>query len=126
MVKKAEKPKNKSGRNQDGTYKKGYSGNPTGEGAGRPSEALSFRQQVKIRAAKDPDLVNDAIDTLIRIANDSSNPQCINAVDKLIKLNGGYDPTETKAEVSADVKAGERPLIGLTVDELKKLLGRAE
>lgn len=126
MARKVTKPKSKLGRNQDGTYKKGYSGNPTGEGAGRPIEALSFRQQVKIRAAKDPKLVDDAIDTLIRIANDSSNPQCINAVDKLIKLNGGYDPAETKAEVSADVKANDRPLIGLTVDELKKLLGRSE
>lgn len=120
-TKRAKEATSKTGRNQDGTYKKGYSGNLSG--GGRPVEELSFRRQVKLRAQKDPAMVQDAIDTLIRIANSPDNPQCINAIDKLIKLNGNYDPTEAKVEASADVRAFERPLAELNIDELKKLLG---
>ena len=110
----------KSGRNQDGTYRKGHSGNPTGEGAGRPAECLSFREQVKLRAAKNPKLVTNAIDTLEKIASDPEHPKCIEAIDKLIKLNGNYDAQETKLTDNLPVYR-ESPLDSLTIEELRKL-----
>lgn len=107
----------KCGRNADGTF---AAGNTIGVGyGGRPKEALSFRDQVKIRAAKDPKMVQSAIDTLVKIANDPEHPKCVEAIDKLIKLNGNYDPQETKDVTPKEIP--EDPLFNLTVDELRTL-----
>ena len=88
---------------------------------------MSFREQVKIRASKDPSLVDDAINTLIMIANDPTHPKCVEAIDKLIKLNGNYDPAETKSktELSGSVETvASSPLSELTRDDLKRLLNQ--
>ena len=107
----------KLGRNADGTF---AAGNQIGLGnnGGRPTDCMSFRQRVKIRASNDPRLVDDAIDTLIRIATDPTHPKCVEAIDKLIKLNGNYDPAETKDVTPTAVSS---PLNSLTVEELYKL-----
>ena len=105
------------GRNSDGTFSKGNKLS-VGNNGGRPTEDMSFRHQVKIRASNDPDLVLNVINNLIAIASDPDHPKCVEAADKLIKLNGNYDPTETK-----DVSEKEifNPFENLTEDELRKL-----
>lgn len=105
------------GRNSDGTFSKGNKLS-VGNNGGRPTEDMSFRHQVKIRASNDPNLVLDVINNLIAIASDPDHPKCVEAADKLIKLNGNYDPTETK-----DVSEKEifNPFENLTEDELRKL-----
>ena len=104
------------GRNSDGTFSKGNKLS-VGNNGGRPTEDMSFRQ-VKIRASNDPNLVLNVINNLIAIASDPDHPKCVEAADKLIKLNGNYDPTETK-----DVSEKEivNPFENLTEDELRKL-----
>lgn len=115
----------KTGRNPDGTF---APGNTIGVnvGGGRPTEELSFRHQMKIRAAKDPNLVQGVIDNLIAIANNPDHPKCVEAAEKLIKLNGNYDPAETKAEVTSNLGAELKtsPLSQLTRKDLLKLLKR--
>ena len=105
------------GRNSDGTFSKGNKLSVGNNGA-RPTEDMSFRHQVKIRASNDPNLVLNVINNLIAIASDPDHPKCVEAADKLIKLNGNYDPTETK-----DVSEKEivNPFENLTEDELRKL-----
>ncbi len=120
-VKKVAKEKNvkavQVGRNSDGTFSKGNKLS-VGNNGGRPTEDMSFRHQVKIRASNDPNLVQGVINNLIAIASDPDHPKCVEAADKLIKLNGNYDPTETK-----DVSEKEvfNPFENLTEDELRKL-----
>lgn len=105
------------GRNSDGTFSKGNKLS-VGNNGGRPTEDMSFRHQVKIRASNDPNLVINVINNLIAIASDPDHPKCVEAADKLIKLNGNYDPTETK-----DVSEKEvfNPFENLTEAELRKL-----
>ena len=105
------------GRNSDGTFSKGNKLS-IGNNGGRPTEDMSFRHQVKIRASNDPNLVLNVINNLITIASNPDHPKCVEAADKLIKLNGNYDPTETK-----DVSEKEvfNPFENLTEDELRKL-----
>lgn len=107
----------KVGRNSDGTFSKGNKLS-VGNNGGRPTEDMSFRHQVKIRASNDPNLVQGVINNLIAIASDPDHPKCVEAADKLIKLNGNYDPTETK-----DVSEKEvfNPFENLSEDELRKL-----
>lgn len=119
-VKKVAKKKAKTvqvGRNSDGTFSKGNKLS-VGNNGGRPTEDMSFRHQVKIRASNDPSLVLNVINNLIAIASNPDHPKCVEAADKLIKLNGNYDPTETK-----DVSEKEifNPFENLTEDELRKL-----
>ena len=105
------------GRNSDGTFSKGNKLS-VGNNGGRPTEDMSFRHQVKIRALNDPNLVINVINNLIAIASDPDHPKCVEAADKLIKLNGNYDPTETK-----DVSEKEifNPFENLSEEELRKL-----
>ena len=107
----------KVGRNSDGTFSKGNKLS-VGNNGGRPTEDMSFRHQLKIRASNDPNLVLNVINNLIAIASDPDHPKCVEAADKLIKLNGNYDPTETK-----DVSEKEvfNPFENLSEDELRKL-----
>lgn len=107
----------KVGRNSDGTFSKGNKLS-VGNNGGRPTEDMSFRHQVKIRALNDPNLVQGVINNLIAIASDPDHPKCVEAADKLIKLNGNYDPTETK-----DVSEKEvfNPFENLSEEELRKL-----
>lgn len=105
------------GRNSDGTFSKGNKLS-VGNNGGRPTEDMSFRHQVKIRASNDPNLVLNVINNLIAIASDPDHPKCVEAADKLIKLNGNYDPTETKDVSEKEVS---NPFENLTEDELRKL-----
>lgn len=121
VVRSAKKPKTstvKVGRKSDGTFAPGNSfGKNSG---GRPPEDMSFRAQVKLRAAKNPKMVQNAIDTLVAIANNPDHPKCVEAIDKLIKLNGNYDPQETK---DVTPQKQERIYKGLSLAQINKLLG---
>lgn len=109
----------KGGRNVDGTFAKGHKPKVT-ENYGRPKEPFSFRERAKIMAQKDPSLVKGVIDALVEIASDSSNPKCTDAADKLIKLIGNYDPSESKTELSGKVEGS--PFANLSSEEVENLL----
>lgn len=119
------KVSNKLGRNSDGTFAKGNK-ESVGNNGGRPTENMSFRHQMKIRAAKEPELIQNVIDNLVKIASDPDHPKCVEAAEKLIKLNGNYDPAESKSEVtgSLNMKMGDSPFNQLTKQDLLKLLKR--
>lgn len=114
----------KVGRKSDGTFAKGntFGKNP----GGRPMEEMSFRHQMKIRASQEPELVQKVIQNLIKIASDPDHPKCVEAAEKLIKLNGNYDPAESKSEVtgSLNTKLENSPFNQLTKEDLLKLLKR--
>lgn len=115
----------KGGRNVDGTFAKGHK--PIiSPNAGRPMEEMSFRHQMKIRASQEPELVQKVIQNLIAIASDPDHPKCVEAAEKLIKLNGNYDPAESKSEVtgSLNTKMENSPFNQLTKEDLLKLLKR--
>ena len=109
----------KGGRKVDGTFAKGHKPKIT-ENYGRPKEPFSFRERAKIMAQKDPSLVKGVIENLIKIASDPDHPKCTDAADKLIKLIGNYDPSETKTELSGKVEGN--PFINLTAKEVESLL----
>ena len=112
------------GRKSDGTFAKG---NTFGKNnGGRPMEEMSFRHQMKIRASQEPELVQKVINNLVKIASDPDHPKCVEAAEKLIKLNGNYDPAESKSEVtgSLNTKMENSPFNQLTKEDLLKLLKR--
>ena len=115
----------KGGRKADGTFAKGNKPKVT-ENYGRPTEDMSFRHQMKLRAMKQPELIQQVIDNLVKIASDPEHPKCVEAAEKLIKLNGNYDPAESKNEVtgSLNTKMENSPFSQLTKEDLLKLLKR--
>ena len=119
------KVSNKLGRNSDGTFAKGNK-ESVGNNGGRPTEDMSFRHQMKIRASQEPELVQKVINNLIKIASDPDHPKCVEAAEKLIKLNGNYDPAESKSEVtgSLNTRMENSPFNQLTKEDLLKLLKR--
>lgn len=126
--KKVEAKKNeviKGGRKADGTFAKGNKPKIT-KNYGRPTEDMSFRHQMKLRATKEPELIQNVIDSLVKIASDPGHPRCVEAAEKLIKLNGNYDPAESKSEVtgSLNTKMENSPFNQLTKEDLLKLLKR--
>ena len=80
----------KDQRNANGTFKKGN------VGGGRKPEFMSARMTAKVMAANDPELLKNVLNNLYKIASDPNHPQSTNAADKIIKMTGGYDPTEFK------------------------------
>ena len=123
-VESKKKVADKVGRKSDGTFAPGntFGRNP----GGRPTEEMSFRHQMKLRAAKEPELIQKVIQNLIAIASDPDHPKCVEAAEKLIKLNGNYDPAESKSEVtgSLSTKVENSPFSQLTKEDLLKLLKR--
>lgn len=109
----------KTGRNPDGTFAKGNPQSKNGKG-GRPTELFSFRERAKIMAQKDPELVKGVIENLFKIANDKDHPKCTDAADKLIKLIGNYDPSESKTELSGKIEGS--PFSNLSKEEVEALL----
>lgn len=109
----------KGGRKADGTFAKGNKPKIT-ENYGRPKEPFSFRERAKIMAQKDPSLVQGVINNLIKIASDPDHPKCTDAADKLIKLIGNYDPSESKTELSGKVEGS--PFSNLSQKEVEALL----
>ncbi len=109
----------KGGRKADGTFAKGNKPKIT-ENYGRPKEPFSFRERAKIMAQKDPSLVQGVIENLIKIASDPDHPKCTDAADKLIKLIGNYDPSESKTELSGKVEGA--PFSNLSQKEVEALL----
>jgi hypothetical protein len=103
----------KKDRNPNGTFKKGHTPLISPDRSGRPPSAFSARAIAKAMAEGKLELV---IANLYKLAMTND----VAAIDKIIKLNGGYDPVEVKDISPASL---ERPLKGLTVEELKKLLG---
>lgn len=108
------------GRNADGTFKKGHTPKIT-ENYGRPQTDFSHRAMAKARAAKDPKRIQKDLDKLDEIidSDDSSPADKMRAIEMKIKLNQGYDATETK-DVTPKVPV-ESPLNGLTIEELRTL-----
>ena len=105
----------KNGRKTDGTFAKGNN-----FGQGRPRNEYSYRAMAKKMAAEDPERITKDLKILNNIVDsDSSSPmEKMKALELLIKLNGNFDPQETK-----DVSEKEvfNPFENLTEDELRKL-----
>ena len=105
----------KNGRKTDGTFAKGNS-----FGQGRPKNEYSYRAMAKKMAAEDPERITKDLKILNNIVDsDSSSPmEKMKALELLIKLNGNFDPQETK-----DVSEKEifNPFENLTEAELRKL-----
>gem|GEM_PF-6440422 len=74
---------------------------------------------MRVIAEADPSVVDEIIASMLSIARDLNNPRCIEAADKLIKLFGNYDPTETK-DVTPQVRS--RPLEGISLAEVREAL----
>lgn len=108
------------GRNADGTFAKGNKPKIT-ENYGRPQNDFSYRAMAKIRAKKDPARVQKDLDMLDEIIDDpnSSPMERMKALENKIKLNGNFDPQETK-DVTP-VRHIETPLDSLSVEELRTL-----
>lgn len=104
----------KDQRNANGTFKKGN------VGGGRKPEFMSARMTAKVMAANDPELLKNVLNNLYKIASDPNHPQSTNAADKIIKMTGGYDPTETK---DVTEHKHERVYKGLSLEQINKLLG---
>ena len=106
------------GRKSDGTFAPGntFGRNP----GGRPKDAFSYRAIAKVMASEDPDSITNGVKTLHDIvkSNETSPMEKMKALELLIKLNGNFDPQETK-----DVSEKEifNPFENLTEDELRKL-----
>lgn len=114
-VKKIKTDAVKNGRKTDGTFAKGNS-----FGQGRPRNEYSYRAMAKKMAAEDPERITKDLKILNDIVDsDSSSPmEKMKALELLIKLNGNFDPQETK-----DVSEKEvfNPFENLSEDELRKL-----
>ncbi|MBR2587016.1 hypothetical protein IKE71_01420 [Candidatus Saccharibacteria bacterium] len=109
-----------SGRNPDGTFRKGNQCSVGNEG-GRPQTDFSHRAMAKARAKRDPERIIRDLDELDRILDsDKSSPmEKMKALEIKIKLNGNFDPQETKDVTPA--KPVESPLNNLSVEELRGL-----
>lgn len=120
MVEKRNKNREEKGRNADGTFAKG---NQVAVGNGRPAAPWSVREQAKIMATKNPEMVLNLVKTLYSVAQDKSNAKSIEAADKLIKLLGNYDPAELKTDFDGRLETTTSPLASLSTEELEKLRG---
>ena len=107
------KPKKSNGKLFTSEYQ------PNNKCGGRPQTDFSHRAMAKVRAKKDPQAVLKDLDTLDAIASDPDNPQCLKAIELKIKLNGNFDPQETK-DVTP-VKVPDSPLFSLSIEELRSL-----
>ena len=107
----------KLGRNSDGTFSTGNQIS-VGNNGGRPLKDLSIRHQVKLRISKDPDLIQKTLDGMFKILSDYNHPQYIRMLDIFIRINGNFDPIETK-DVTTQIP--DSPLDNLTIEELRKL-----
>ena len=108
------------GRNTDGTFAKGNKPKIT-ENYGRPQNDYSYRAMAKIRAKKDPERILKDLNRLDAIIDDpnSTPAEIAKALEIKIKLNGNFDPQETKDVTPA--RHAESPLDGLSVEELRAL-----
>lgn len=108
----------KVGRKSDGTFSEGNSfGKNSG---GRPKNDFSYRAMAKKMAAENPERIAKDLKILSNIIDsETSSPmEKMKALELLIKLNGNFDPQETK-----DVSEKEivNPFENLTEAELRKL-----
>lgn len=94
---------------------------PNNTCGGRPQNDFSYRAMAKIRAKKDPERILKDLNRLDAIIDDpkSTPAEIAKALEIKIKLNGNFDPQETK-DVTP-VRHAESPLDGLSVEELRAL-----
>ena len=94
---------------------------PNNTCGGRPQNDFSYRAMAKIRAKKDPERILKDLNRLDAIIDDpnSTPAEIAKALEIKIKLNGNFDPQETKDVTPA--RHAESPLDGLSVEELRAL-----
>ena len=94
---------------------------PNNTCGGRPQNDFSYRAMAKIRAKKDPERILKDLNRLDAIIDDpkSTPAEIAKALEIKIKLNGNFDPQETKDVTPA--RHVESPLDGLSVEELRTL-----
>ncbi len=115
------KTSDKPARNADGTLK---AGGPSLNPSGRPRgsyQDYSYRTQAKIRALRNPARIQKDLDRLDAIIDspESTPAEVAKALEIKIKLNGNYDPQETKDITKQETN---RVYKGLTLEQINKLL----
>ena len=119
-----EKSNLKLGRNLDGTFTKGHTIS-VGNNGGRPTEDLSVRSQVKLRIQKNPQLLQKAIDGMFDILANPEDPRWPKVYETMIKLNGNFDPDETK--LTGDMNfTQQRPYEGMTKEQILSALKKGK
>ena len=112
----AELDNGKLGRNSEGKFLPGNK-ESVGNNGGRPTEDLSVRAQVKLRISKNPKLLQSAIDNMFSILDNPEDPRWPKVYETLVKLNGNFDPDETK--LTGNMKfSKERPYEGMSKEEI--------
>lgn len=120
----ADNTNEKLGRNSEGKFIPGNK-ESVGNNGGRPAEDLSVRAQVKLRIAKDPDLLQRAIDGMFSILANPEDTRWPKVYETMVKLNGNFDPDETK--LTGDMKLfHERPYEGLSKEEIRLALKKGK
>ena len=105
------------GRNLDGTFTKGHTISVGNNGGAKP-KPYSFRELAKLHGAElDPKTkrarLREVVDALYQKAMEGD----VQAIDKVIKLTGNYDPDKSQVEMT-DTR---NPFADLTDEQLKRL-----
>ena len=109
----------KGGRNADGTFAPGNRPVVT-ENYGRKPRPFSSRELAKIYGAKeDPKTKKSRLQAVIDKLYEMAASGDVQAIDKVIKLTGNYDPTEQKI----DLNDNRNPFAGVDPKKLEKALG---
>jgi hypothetical protein len=115
----------KLGRNSDGTFKKGNR-ESIGNKGGRPMTGYSARDIAKAMADDLVDKKNGGktrLQKVIEILYQNAMSGDAYAIDKVVKLNGNYDPDESRISHTSPTLPKDTVYDELTADELRKFLG---
>ena len=106
----------KIGRNTDGTFAKGN--NASMGSGGRPPKAYSFRELAKLHGAElDPRTKRAKLREVVDVLYQKAMEGDVQAIDKVIKLTGNYDPDKSQVEMNDR----RNPFADLTDEQLKRL-----
>ena len=93
-------------RNKKGQFVKGHSGNPEGEGAGRPKGSISIVNEAKRRLREDPKLLAAIVEDLLK--NDKLRLELIRQIDGMPKQQTEISGKEGEPLVVKIVKFEEK------------------
>ena len=105
----------KSGRNPDGTFN---SKQPPQRKGGNKPKAYSFRELAKLHGAElDPRTKRAKLREVVDVLYQKAMEGDVQAIDKVIKLTGNYDPDKSQVEMNDR----RNPFADLTDEQLKRL-----
>lgn len=105
------------GRNLDGTFTKGHTISVGNNGGAKP-KAYSFRELAKLHGAElDPRTKRAKLREVVDVLYQKAMEGDVQAIDKVIKLTGNYDPDKSQVEMTDS----RNPFADLTDEQLKRL-----